>query len=244
MRFKKFYAIIPFLIVFLIASVTAYSYQIPACNSTLNSSCIPITSVSSITNAPRAIIYYQDGNLYITNDTIQNFTNITQVYYYNVTNVTQYTQQVTNITYVSYYINNSNGSSYTFQQNITLDNTYVRNLFNDLYSSTNFSRYYNRTEVDSLYSSCATQGQLTNVFNTIGTCATKAELINFDTRLANLNNINSMNWSSFNLTRMNEYMDNDGGFSTTWKIVIVIEGVIIVLLLIFVARTMMGGGDY
>lgn len=236
MKLKTLYAI-PFLIVFLTACISAYSYQIPVCNSTLNTSCIPITNISSITNAPHAIIYFQDGNLYITNDTF--YPNATTV----INNTYYYTTQVTNLTYVTYnytYIMNySNGSSFIFQPNITLDEDAVVSRINKLYSLSNFSRFYNKTEIDGIF---VTQSQMNNLVTSLGTYATKGDLVNFDTRLASLNNLNSINWSSFNLTKINEHIDNGGDFSTTWKTIVIIEGIIILLLLIFVAKAAMSGG--
>lgn len=255
MKLKKAYlyiSILSFLLVIVtIGEISAYSYQIPVCNSTnisnvsnTNVSCVPIIGVSSITNAPQAMIYYQNGNLYITNETGINYTiiynsSLAPIHFNNYTNMS--VQNITNITYYTYMINNSNGSSYTFQQNISLNNDYVRSLFNQLYSDTNFSKFYNRTEMDTLLSS-QLSAQLTTLTNNLGSYATKGELVNLDLKMAN---VNTINWTSFNLTRINEYMDNGGDFNITWKVVVIFEGVVILLLLIFVAKTMMsGGGDY
>jgi hypothetical protein len=137
-------------------------------------------------------------------------------------------------------MNYSNGSSFILQPNVTIDEDTVVSRINKLYSLSNFSRFYNKTEIDGTF---ATQSQMNGLVTSLGNYATKGDLINFDTRLASLNNLNSINWSSFNLTEINEHIDGNGDFSTTWRAIVIIEGVIILLLLIFVAKIAISGGD-
>ena len=213
-----------------IAGVTAYSYQIPVCNSTLNTTCIPITSTAT-NSTQKAVIYYQDGFIYLTNDT-----NL----YNNYTNITY-----TNITYLTYMINYTNGSSFIFQPNITINDGYVRDLFQQVYSASNFSNFYNKTTIDSKIASLGSSGDLDFIKNSLATYATKNDLALYDIKLNNLNNVNSLNWSLFNLTAINEHIDNGGDFSITWKVIVIIEAIVIILLLLFVVKSMMsGGGDY
>lgn len=242
----KSYIILPLLLILLTiglaVNVSGYVYQIPICSTTNTTDCLKANTTTGINGIP-AIIFYQNGYLYVTNETSYNFTSTV---YYNVTNITTYIN-LTNITYqnvsyITYMINNSNGSSVVYQQNITVDNTYIRRLFNDLYSDTNFSRYYNKTEIDNTF---ATQNQFNTVSNNMINYASKGDLVTLDSKFSNMNNLNNINWTSFNLTQINEHIDNGGDFSMTWKVIVIVEGVIILLLLLFVARSMMnGGGDY
>jgi hypothetical protein len=231
---KLYIYAIPLVILLLAISVNAYSYKIPICTIANSTDCVYTFTTTGVTGNP-ALVFYQDGHLYVTNESGFNFS---ENNYYNITNITYINASYFNITNITtYHINNSNGSSFIFQNNITLNKSYVKELFDELYNNT--SNFYNKTQSDSLY---ATQVQFNGLLNNVATLATKGELVNLETRL-NVNDLNNINWSSFNLTKINEYIDNDGGFNITWKTIIVIEGIIIILLLLFVIKTMMSG-DY
>lgn len=212
---KIYYSLIFLLI--LITSVTAYSYKIPVCNATsYNNSCLNVTSVGAITNAPNSMIYYQDGNIYLTNDTIPNIHAIYNYTMINVTNISYNNITMINFTNISYY----NG-------------TILNYTYNYSYGSSNT---INKSEFDNIY---ANQSQLTNLINSLPTTySTKTDLINLEARITNLNSISNL--SSLNMTRINEHLDS-GDFSGSWKIAIVIEGILIVLLILFAMRMSMSG---
>lgn len=258
--FKQIYAIpLVIILVFLsIATISAYTIKLPVCSDTVTTSCVNLNDATGTVNAGNpAIVFYQSGNLYISNDiptnysnvyhynvtnvTYMNYTNMTYITYTNLTNITQ-----NNISYITYHMNYSNGSTFVIQQNTTvinysINNDYIRDLFQQVYIASNFSNFYNRSYIDANFE---TLGDINNVKAALSTYATRAELANYDARIAALNNLNSLNWSGFNMTRLNEISDGGGDFSMTWKVIIVIEGVVIILLLLLVVKNMMGGGDY
>jgi hypothetical protein len=228
------------MIIFLAIGVSAYAYKIPICTAENSTNCLNTFMTSGVDGNP-ALVFYQDGHFYITNETGYGFNstitylntsyfNVTNISYFNVTNITHQ-----NISYITYHINNSNGSSFTFQNNITLDKNHVKTLFDEIYNNTNHSRI-NRTQLDSIY---ASQDQFNNLINNMGLYATKGELVTLESRFSNINNLNNIDWASFNLTRINEFIDKGGNFNTFWKSIIIIEGIIIILLLLFIVKTMM-----
>jgi len=248
--FKKIYVwSLIILVILSINLIAAYTIKLPICTDTLNVSCVHLNDATGTVNSGNpAIIFYQNGNIYLSNDiptnyTISNYyTNITNIT--NIINVTNITQQ--NISYITYNINYSNGSSFVIQQNhtiinYTINNDYIRDLFQQIYIASNWSNFYNRTYIDLNFE---TIGDINSVKATLSSYATKTDLAAFDTRIASLNNINSFNWSGFNMTRINEISDG-GTFSMFWKVIIIIEAVIVILLLAFVIRSMSSsGGGY
>ena len=255
--FKKIYALLILISIILliatisISSTSAYTIKLPVCNGTVSTSCINFTDAVGTTNSGTlATIFYQNGNIYVSNDippnyTINNYFTITNASnYMNVSmNVTNITYQ--NISYITYQINLSNGSTYVIQENhtvinYTVSNDYIRELFQQVYVASNWSNFYNKTYIDTNFE---TIGDINSVKTALSTYATKIDLANFDARITSLNNINGFNWSDFNMTRINEISDG-GTFSMFWKVMIIIEAVVIVLLLAFVVRSMSSGGDY
>ena len=261
--FKKIYAlvlisIILLIVTILISSTSAYTIKLPLCNGTISTFCLPLCNgtistscinfndtIGTTNSGTSAIIFYQNGNIYISNDTPANYT----INYYNLTNIIN----STNVTYVypitNYYVNLSNGSTYFIQDNkttinytinYTINNDYIRDLFQQVYVASNWSNFYNKTYIDLNFE---TIGDINSVKTTLSTYVTKTDLAAFDARIASLNNINGFNWTDFNMTRMNEISDS-GAFSMFWKVIIIIEGIIIVLLLAFVVKSMSSGGDY
>lgn len=216
-----------FLFLLIITGLTgtlAYTLKFPLCNSTVNDSCINYTSVSPITNAPKAIMYWDEsGNLYLTNDTPTVYiNNYTYLQYVNLTNITY---QVTNIT--NLYYNASNGSNIILSVNVTANETFVREWLVNLYS--NFSNIYNRSEIENRFAFKDDLNGIRNIFNNY--------TLTVDTKVDNLYS----NISSLNITRMNEFMDDNGSFSTTWKVIVIINCILMVAIILFLIRNMMEG---
>jgi hypothetical protein len=222
------------LTIFLILNVSAYNYKLSICNSTLNDSCINITDSTGTTGVP-AVVFYKDGAFYITNEINATVSpNIT--YYYNVTNVTQYTTTVTNYTYTTQVINLSNGS--TFSINITINDSMVQSAIQGYYNNTN--SYYTKADADTRFASLSDYNNYKGAVGASYVPITRIQVLEDKFGI-----INSINWTGFNLTAINNHIDGGGDFNMTWKIVVVVEGVIIVLLLLVFGRQMMsGGGDY
>lgn len=229
-----------FLLVFLMTQVSAYTVQIPVCNASISTSCVNITYVGAITNAPRAIMYLgSDGNLYLTNDTTIQYTivnNYTSPTYYNITNIT--TQNVTN--YYSY--NLTNGSNLTIIQNFTANDSIIQAWVNNLNLSnvavlTMFNRtYYTKIDSNSIF---ASKNDLTALQNVLTSYATKGEINNLDIKYTPL--LAGPNGTVANYTALVEKIENNsGGFSLTWKIILIINGILTLLLLIMVVKNMMG----
>lgn len=186
----------------------------PLCNSTTNSSCINYTSVSPITTAPmNGIIFVRDGYLYLTNDTLINYTTINNISYY-----------ITNITNITYVYNISNGSNLTIIQNITANDSIIRDWVNSkLNSSFLNSSYYIKNETDIKF---VFRTELDELKNTLTTYSTKNDL---NTRYGYLLAINASSVTgSINLDNLNE----DNGFTMVWKVILIIDCVLTVLLMI------------
>jgi hypothetical protein len=197
--------------------VMAYSFQFPLCNPPIiNNSCINYTAVAAITNAPiNSVMYWRDGYLYLTNET---------AIVYNTTHIT-------NITYtnVSYFYNISNGSSVTVIQNITANESIVREWLVAKLNSTFYNMtFYNRTEADGLF---AFKSEISEVRNRFVGYVTTADL---DTRYGYLLSINSTGINgSVNLSDI-----ADSGFTTTWKVIVIINSIMIVILVIGLVRVL------
>lgn len=224
----------------LIANISAYTLKLPVCNDGIvNTSCVNVSDATGTSNTGTpAVIFYQNGNLYVSNDIPLNYT-ITYVNnnWTNYTNLTQVTQQITNVTYVTYIINNSNGSSFVFQQNYSINNSYIHSLFNEVYASSNYSNFYNRTDSDSRF---ATKGELPN----LAAYLTRGDFEARWATLANLNTLNNLNLTSLNISRINEHLDNGGSgdFNMTWKIIIGVIGIIVLGMAIMMIKSMMDNG--
>ena len=242
--FKKIYAV-PILIsiILLIATISAYTIKLPACNDgIINTSCVTLSDATGTTNTGNpAVVFYQNGNIYVSNDIPTNYT----INYYNYTNITNVNlTNMTNITYVTYNINLSNGSTYVIQENQTIinysiDNDYLRQLFQQVYLNSNFSNFYNTSYINANFE---TISDVNNIKNTLSNYVSRADLSILDARINALNNNGSNNINGLNMTRLKDIVDNGTDFSTIWKVVIIIEAVIIVLLLLFVGRSMMSSG--
>jgi hypothetical protein len=221
--------------------VFGYTIKIPVCTSNLTADCINYTHVSAITNAPRAIMYLgEDGNLYLTNDTqiqytiVNNYTTTNYTTVYNVTNVSQF-YNVTN--YYSY--NLTNGSNMTIIQNITANDSVIKEYLEKFNLSLFNGTIYNKTEADSVF---AFKGDLSNIQNSM---ATKAELGMIDNKYSPLLALSfaGPNGSLINLTSLSQKVDEntDSGFSITWKVIIVINCILLLLIIVMIAKMMMSG---
>lgn len=202
------------LLLTIIIGISAYTFQIPICNSTINNSCINITSISPITNAPNGIMFWKDGYLYLTNDTATNYT------IYNITN--------TNITYqnITYFYNISNGSSLTIIQNITANESIIRDWINSKLNSTFYNNsFYNRSDADITF---AFKTEFNNLKNSLSTYAMKTDLDKYGYLL-------TINASGIDAINVNE----NGGLSTTWIVIIIINCVLTVVLMLFIIKMMM-----
>lgn len=222
-----------------IANVSAYTLKLPVCNATVNNSCINISDSPGTTNSVTpAIIFYQGGNLYISNDIPQNYTityvNNNWTNYTNYTNLTQFIQQITNVTYVTYIINNSNGSSLIFQQNYSINNSYIRHLFDEEYAISPFANYFNKTEADSRFT---LKGEIPN----LAAYLTRGDFEARWATLSNLNNLN-LNLSNLNVSQINEHLDNGGDFTMNWKIIIGVIGIMVLGIAIMMIKGMMDSG--
>ena len=222
-----------FLLLF-ISGTLGYSIKIPVCNSTLNDSCITYSNVAAIASAPLASMYLgADGNIYLTNDTLSNYTIYSPVFY-NYTNITQ------NITYY-YSYNLTNGSNLTIYQNVTANDTMLRTWIATLNLTFNQSGY-NRTEADSLF---ASKIDLANLQNALVNYASKNDLNTLNAKFSPLLYINftGTNGSSINLKAIQDHVDNStGDFNMTWKVIIIINCFLVVVVILLVARSMMAGG--
>jgi hypothetical protein len=207
--------------------IIAYTYQIPLCSSTINSSCINFTSVGAITNGPiNGIMFWKDGYLYLTNDTLTNYTSNTYITY-----------NITNITYVTNSYNLTNGSNITIIQNITANDTLVQQWISSLNLSNNWSSLgiYTKNETQA-----ALNAELSSVQSLLANYATKADL----DALNNALNIKygyllAINSTGINGTINLNEINNGTEFSMTWKVIIVINCILIVILIIFIVRNMM-----
>lgn len=219
---KKTILSIFFLALFLVTlnGVIAYTLQIPLCNATTNTSCINSTSVAPVINNSNGI-YFRDGFLYLTNDT-----NITH-------NITYVTYNVTNITVYSYNI--SNGSTLNIYQNVTGNDTIIRDWVNAKLNATLFNMsFYNKTDADINFAFKTELAALrTEITNALTAYSTKVDL---DTRYGPLLTLNS---SALNQTAIDDL--NEDKFTLTWKIVLIIDCVLTVLLLIGLMRLTMSG---
>jgi len=208
----------------LLSGISAYTFQLPLCNATINTSCINYTSVGAITNAPiNGIMFFRDGNLYLTNDTIINYTVTNNI---TVNNITQ------NITHI-YNYNATNGSSITVVQNITANESIIRDWVAAKLTTT-FSNitFYNRSDADITF---AFKSDVTNL---------RTEITNM---LLNYPSITDMNNKYgyllvINTTGVNGTIqlteDMGDGMSTTWKVIVIINCVLIVLLMIIIIKMM------
>lgn len=242
--FNKIYASIMIILVLVllsilsIATISAYTLKIPVCNDGIvNTSCVNINDATGTTNNTNpAILFYQNGNLYLSNDIPasynMNYYNLTNISYFNVTNITQ---QYTNITYLTYVMNYSNGSTFVFQPNYSIDNDYIKTLFQQVFQASNWSNFYNTSYINANFESIS---DINNVKSTLGSYATQAQLASFDARL---NNINGGNLSGVNMTKLNDLLNNGGDFSMGWKVAIVIIGLLVIVIAIMIFRMGMGG---
>jgi hypothetical protein len=203
--------------------ISAYTFQIPLCNPPImNTSCINYTSVSPITNAPvNGIMYSKDGYLYLTNETPVNYT-----IYNNYTNITY---NVTNVTIYSYNI--SNGSSLTIIQNITANDSIIRDWINSKFNTT----IYNKSEANDTF---AFRIELNELRNNLVNYAAKTDLNVLDSKY---NYLLAINATGINGTISLNDLNNKDGLSMTWKIIIIINCLLIVILIFVVIKNMMSG---
>jgi hypothetical protein len=207
------------LFLLMLNGIFAYTYQIPLCNSSINDSCLNFTSVGPITDGPiNGIIFWKDGYLYLTNETIINHT----INYYNMTNVTY--QNITNVT-TNYYYNISNGSSLTIIQNVTANDSLIKEWMN---SKMNLS-FYNKSDAEITF---AFKTELNELKNTLSSYAAKTELDKYGYLLA-INASDVINGTIGN--------KNDINFNLTWEVIIIINCILTVILIIFIIRSMMSG---
>jgi hypothetical protein len=214
MLIKKLGVSVTFLVfaLLLINLANAYSVKINVCNSTLNTSCLEITSVSAITTAPYSYIYLgPDGNIYLTNDTSFNYVNATNItYIMNYNNVTN-------------FYNMSNGSDLIVVQNFTANDSLIEAWL----LQTNLSKYfYNRTFADS-------------IFALKGDYATKTELNSIDVKYAAAitTNFITTNGTTINSTVVADYVINDkDDFTMVWKIILISSFVLTLLLFVMIIR--------
>ena len=223
--------------------ILGYTIKIPVCNSTINNSnntnsCINYTTVSAVTNAPPAMIYLgQDGNLYLTNDTSMNFSNN-----YNATFITYQVTNITNVTYI-YSYNATNGSTInvTILQNVTANETYLRQWIASLNISSFFNYTgYNKSDADSIF---ASKSDLNNIQNSLG-LATKIDLNSFEARLSPLLSLNVINnGTTINLTALADHVENTKGddFNMFWKVIVIINIVLVVIVMLVLIRNIMSG---
>jgi hypothetical protein len=214
---------------------SAYTFQIPLCNSTVNTSCINLNTITPVTNAPiNGIMYWRDGNLYLTNDTVINYTiinNITNITYQN--NITNITYQTTNVT--TYVYNISNGSSLIVYQNITANDSIIRDWINSKlnssFSNTSLLNFYNKTDAEITF---ALKTELIELRSNLVNYATKADVDKYGRLLV-------IDTSGLNETlNLQELVDNNG-LSMTWMIIIIVNCVLVVVLMIAVVKLMMNG---
>jgi len=198
----------------IINAVSAYSFQVPVCNSTINDSCINFVSTAPITTAPtNGLVYWKDGYLYFTNETPIDSINNTYIYTYN------------NTIYTGVSYNISNGSTITIIQNITANDTIIRNW---VYSQLN-STFYNKSEADIAFVPRTEFNPLRDSLPT--TYVTITDLNSKYSYLLAINGSEIINGT---------ISSGDGEKLTiTWKIIIIINCVLIVILLIAIIKIMM-----
>lgn len=239
------FLLLSFFLILSLNGILAYTLKFPLCSPPIiNNSCINYTIAQAVTNAPSAIMYFgQDGNLYLTNDTLIQYTVIN-----NITYPTYQTINTTNITYI-YNYNATNGSviNVTIYQNITANETYLRqwlasinfsNASSNISSLFNISGY-NRAEAEAAF---AFKSELTNLQNGVSnTFATKVEMNNLDAKYAAL--LIGQNGTVTNFTALAEKIENNtsGEFSITWEIIIIINSILAVCIILFLVRSMMSG---
>lgn len=199
--------------------VLAYTLQIPLCTPSINTNCINYTSVSPITNIPlNGIMFWKDGYLYLTNETAINYTVINNNYTYinNGTNITYY---ITNVTTYSY--NLTNGSNLIIIQNITANESIVRDWVNSKFNTT----FYNKSDAEITF---AFKTELNELKNTLSSYAVKTDLDKYGYLLA----INASGIDELNLN------ENDS-LSMIWKVIIIINCILIVIIILFIIKSMM-----
>jgi hypothetical protein len=207
----------------LLNGISAYTFKIPVCNDTVNTSCINYTAITPITNAPiNSVMFFRDGNLYLTNDTTFTYT--------IVNNITNITQNITNI----YSYNATNGSDITVVQNITANESIIRDwVVTKLTTTFSNMTFYNKSEADNLF---AFKTEMNNV---------KTEITNMLLSYPSITDMNNkygyllvINTSGANGTiQLTE--DVGSGMGMTWKVIIIINIVISVLLMIVIVKIMM-----
>lgn len=212
--------------------IVAYTFQIPLCNSSsLDDTCINFTSTSSITNAPiNGIMFWRDGYLYLTNDTSINYT----VYNNTVYNITNVTYQTINATYI---YNISNGSTLTIIQNVTVNESIIKDFINSKLNNSFFNgSFYNKSETDSIF---ALKTEINDLKNQFANYASKNDITSLDAKYGYLLAINAsgINGSSINLNELSQ----DNGLSMTWKVIIIINSIFILVLIIVMIKGMMSG---
>jgi hypothetical protein len=205
-----------------IGLVSAYSFQIPICNPpSINISCIELTSIPSITTAPlNGIMYWKDGYLYLTNETVISYGSINNTYTYNNT-------IYTNVSYF-YSYNLTNGSTLIITQNVTANDSIIRDWVNNKINVTlNNITYYNKNEADAKFVFRTEFDELKNTLSTYSTIS------NLDSRYGYLLAINGSGIVNGTINSGNE-----GNFSTIWKVIIIILCVLVVILLFAIIRIM------
>jgi hypothetical protein len=215
--------------------ILAYTYKFQLCNPpTINDSCINYSSVSPVTNAPiNGIMYWKDGSLYLTNETPLNY------------NYTYVTYNVTNVTYVTNSYNLTNGTNVTIIQiqNITANDTLVQQWLSSLNISN--SSVFNWSNLG-IYTKNETQAalnaELSSVQTLLANYATKADLDALNNALnAKYGYLLAINSTGINGTINLNEINNGGGFDMTWKVIIIIIGVLVFILIIMFVRSMMSG---
>lgn len=218
MEYKLKALFLIFVLTFLgtVAFATAYSYKIPICNTTINTSCLSINETSAITGLTtpesNARLFYRNGILYLSNDS--EITNYTIYYVTNITNVT-------NI----YHYNLTNGSSINIIQNGTGTNeSFIREIVKNFYNSSILS--YNKTQIDELF---ATKSDMDNLRNSLNTYASKVYVDDL-----------RVNISFLNITSLNEHLDNSFEFNMIWIVVICVNALFTILLIIAMIKASQG----
>ena len=179
----------------------------------------------------------QDGNLYLTNDTSMNFSNN-----YNATFITYQVTNITNVTYI-YSYNATNGSTInvTILQNVTANETYLRQWIASLNISSFFNYTgYNKSDADSIF---ASKSDLNNIQNSLG-LATKIDLNTFEAKLNPLLSLNVINnGTTINLTALADHVENTKGddFNMFWKVIVIINIVLVVIVMLVLIRNIMSG---
>lgn len=202
--------------------VSAYSIQIPVCNNNLTLNCINYSNVTSINNASHAVLFVgEDGNLYLTNETPPYVATIYNYTSYNVTNVTYH------------YYNTSNGSISVYY-NVTANETQVKEWLEKLYK--NLSNIYNKTDVEEVFVN-------KSLFN-----ESYHELKNITTHLYDyINNVNmtlvnnQMGNISFNVSEINDFLEDNSKFTLFWKFVIIINIFLLMVVIAMLIRMVSSG---